>query len=78
MTYFYIICLYLKLKLRNDNNHIRNSFNNKLIKTYNKMKNILKSLDSIGREINTYKNDLMWYLMIVLMSVILILDFVLF
>jgi hypothetical protein len=30
MTYFYIICLYLKLKLRNANNCIRKSFDNKL------------------------------------------------
>ncbi len=31
MTYFYVICLYLKLKLRNVNNSIRKSFD-KIIK----------------------------------------------
>jgi hypothetical protein len=47
--------------------------------TNNRMKNILKLLNSIAREINTYNNDL-WseYLMFVLMSVILVLDLVLF
>jgi hypothetical protein len=46
--------------------------------TNNKLKNILKSLDSIAREINTC-NDL-WskYFMIVLITVILALDLVLF
>src|SRR5579871_4218097 len=67
MTYFYIICLYLKLKLRNVNNSIRKSFEKKYKMTNNRMKNILKLLNSIAREINTYNNDL-WskYLMIVL------------
>jgi hypothetical protein len=46
---------------------------------YNKMKNILKTLDFIISEINTYNNDL-WskYLMIVLMFVITALDLLLF
>jgi hypothetical protein len=75
MTYFYIICLYLKLKLRNANNSIRKSFETKLKVSYNKMNNILNSLDSIISEINAYNNDL-WskYLMIVLMLVITALD----
>jgi hypothetical protein len=79
MTYFYIICLYLKLKLRNANNSIRKSFEKKYKMTNNKMKNILNSFDSIISEINTYNNDL-WakYLMIVLVSVILVLDLSLF
>jgi hypothetical protein len=79
MTYFYIICLYLKLKLRNVNNSIRKSFEKKYKMTNNRMKNILNSLDSIISEINTYNNDL-WakYLMIVLVSVILVLDLSLF
>jgi hypothetical protein len=79
MTYFYIICLYLKLKLRNANNCITNSFETKRKMTYNKMKNILKSLDSIISEINIHNNDF-WskYLMIVLMLVIIVLDIVLF
>jgi hypothetical protein len=77
-TYFYIICLYLKLKLRNVNNSIRKGFEKKYKMTNHKMKNILISLDSIISEINTYNNDL-WskYLMIVLISVILALDFAL-
>jgi hypothetical protein len=79
MTYFYIICLYLKLKLRNANNSIRKSFEKKYKMTNHRMKNILKSLDSIISEINTYNKDL-WakYLMIVLVSVILVLDLSLF
>jgi hypothetical protein len=79
MTYFYIICLYLKLKLRNINYSIRKSFETKFKLTYNKMNNILKSLDSIISEINNYNNDL-WskYLMIVLMLVITALDITLF
>ncbi len=79
MTYFYIICLYLKLKLRNANNSIRKCFENKYKVTNHRMKNILISLNSIISEINIYNNDL-WskYLMIVLISVILVLDMVLF
>jgi hypothetical protein len=79
MTYFYIICLYLKLKLRNANNNIRKSFETKRKMTYNKIKNILKSLNSIALEINTYNNDL-WskYLMIFLMLIIIGLDLLLF
>jgi hypothetical protein len=77
-TYFYIICLYLKLKLRNVNNSIRKSFEKKYKMTNHKMKNILISLDSIISEINTYNNDF-WskYLIIVLISVIIALDFAL-
>jgi hypothetical protein len=79
MTYFYIICLYLKLKLRNANNSITKSFEKKYKTTNNRMKNILKLLNSIAREMNTYNNDLWFkYLMIVLISVILVLDLVLF
>jgi hypothetical protein len=79
MTYFYIICLYLKLKLRNVNNNIRKFFEKNYKMTNRRMKNILISLDSIISEINTYNNDL-WskHLMIVLISVILALDFALF
>jgi hypothetical protein len=79
MTYFYIICLYLKLKLRNANNSIRKSFETKRRMTYNKMKNILIPLNSIASEINTY-NDNFWskYLMIVLITVILVMDLALF
>jgi hypothetical protein len=79
MTYFYIICLYLKLKLRNANNCITKSFEKTYKMTNNRMKNILIPLNSIISEINTYNNDL-WskYLMIVLMFIILVLDLVLF
>jgi hypothetical protein len=79
MTYFYIICLYLKFKLRNANNSIRNSFERKCRITNHRMKNILKSLNSIISEINTYNNDL-WskYLMIVLMLIIIVFDILLF
>ncbi len=79
MTYFYIICLYLKLKLRNANNSIRKSFDKKYKMNNKRMKNILKSLDSIISEINAYNNDF-WskYLMIVLISVVLVLDLALF
>ncbi len=79
MTYFYIICLYLKLKLRNSNNIIKERFNKKYRMTNKKMKNILKTLNSIAREINTYNNDL-WskQLMIVLIFILIVLDFVLF
>jgi hypothetical protein len=75
MTYFYIICLYSKLKLRNANNGIRKSFEKKYKMTNHRMKNILISLDSIISQINTYNNDL-WskYLMIVLISVGLLSD----
>jgi hypothetical protein len=79
MTYFYIICLYLKLKLRNANNSIRKSFDRKYEMTYYRVKNILKSLNSIISEINIYNNDL-WskYLMIVLMLVIIVFDIIFF
>jgi hypothetical protein len=79
MTYFYIICLYLKLKLRNANNSITKSFEKKYKITNYQMKNILISLNSIVSEINTYNNDL-WsqYLMIVLMLVIVVFDILLF
>jgi hypothetical protein len=79
MTYFYIICLYLKLKLRNINNSITKSFDRKFKMTNNKMKNILKSLDPIISEINIHNNDF-WskYLMIVLMLVIIVFDIFLF
>ncbi len=79
MTYFYIICLYLKFKLRNANNSIIKSFEGKFKMTNYKMKNILKSLDSIFSEINIHNNDF-WskYLMIVLMLVIIAIDLVLF
>jgi hypothetical protein len=79
MTYFYIICLYLKLKLRNVNNSIEKSFDRKYKMTNYKIKNILKSLDSIISEINTHNNDF-WskYLMIVLMLVIINFDILLF
>ncbi len=73
MTYFYIICLYLKLKLRNANYSIKESFEKKFKMTNHRMKNILKTLDSIIFEINTYNNDF-WskYLMFVLMLVIIV------
>jgi hypothetical protein len=79
MTYLYIVSLYLKLKLRNANNSIRKSFEKKYKMSNHRMKNILKSLNSIALEINTYNNDL-WSksLMIVLLTVFLILDLVLF
>jgi hypothetical protein len=79
MTYFYIICLYLKLKLRNVNNSITKSFDRKFKMTNYKMKNILNSLDSIISEINIHNNDF-WskYLMIFLMLVIIVIDILLF
>jgi hypothetical protein len=79
MTYFYIICLYLKLKLRNANNSIRKSFEKKYKMTNNRIKNILKSLDSTISEISTYNNDL-WskYLMIFLLLLIVFIDLILF
>jgi hypothetical protein len=79
MTHFYIICLYLKLKLRNANNNITKSFYRKYKMNNRKMKKILKSLDSIISEINTYNNDF-WseYLMIVLMFGTIVFDFLLF
>ncbi len=79
MTYFYIICLYLKLKLRNANNSIRKSFEKKYKMNNHRMKNILKSLNSIISEINTYNNDF-WskYLMVVLIIITIALDLVLF
>jgi hypothetical protein len=79
MTYFYIICLYLKLKLRNANNSIRIGFKKKYKITNYKMKNILKSLDSIISEINIHNNDF-WskYLMIVVITVILVVDLIFF
>jgi hypothetical protein len=79
MTYFYIICLYLKLKLRNANNSIRKCFEKKYKMSNYRMKNISKSLNSIISEINTYNNDF-WskYLIIVLIIFIIALDLVLF
>jgi hypothetical protein len=79
MTYFYIICLYLKLKLRNANNSIRKGFEKTYEMTNHRMKNILKSLDSIIFEINIHNNDF-WskYLMIVLILVIIAFDIVFF
>jgi hypothetical protein len=79
MTYFYIICLYLKLKLRNANNSITKSFEKKYKMNYYRMKNILIPLNSIISEINTYNNDF-WsiYLMVILIIFIAALDLVLF
>jgi hypothetical protein len=79
MTYFYIIRLYLKLKLRNANNSIRKCFKKKYRTTNYRMKNILNSWKSIISEINTHNSDL-WskYLMIVLISDIIVLDLALF
>ncbi len=79
MTYFYIICLYLKLKLRNANNSITKRFEKKYKITNHRMKNILILLNSIILEIDTYNTDL-WskYLMIVLMLVIIVFDILLF
>jgi hypothetical protein len=79
MTYFYIICLYLKLKLRNANNSIRKGFEKKFKMNNHRMKNILKTLDSIVSEINTYNNDF-WskYLMFVLITVIIVIDLAFF
>jgi hypothetical protein len=79
MTYFYIICLYLKLKLRNANNSITKSFKKKYKMNNHRMKNILKSLNSTISEINTYNNDF-WskYLMVVLIIITIALDLVLF
>jgi hypothetical protein len=79
MTHFYIICLYLKLKLRNGNNRIRKCFEKKYRITNQRMNNILKVWNSIISEINTYNNDL-WskYLMFVLISDIIVLDLALF
>jgi hypothetical protein len=79
VTYFYIICLYLKLKLINANNSMRKVFEKKYKMNNYKMKNILKSLNSIISEINTYNNDF-WskYLMIVLIIVTIGLDLNLF
>jgi hypothetical protein len=79
MTYFYIICLYLKLKLRNANNSITKSFEKKYKMNNHRMKNILKSLNSIILEINTYNNDF-WskYLMVVLIIIVIALDLLLF
>jgi hypothetical protein len=79
MTYFYIICLYLKLKLRNANNSITKTFEKKYKMKNHRMKNILKSLNSIISEINTYNNDF-WskYLMVNLVMFIIALDLVLF
>jgi hypothetical protein len=79
MTHFYIICLYLKLKLRNANNSITKSFEKKYKLNNYRMKNILKSFNSIISEINTYNNDF-WskYLMVVLIMFVIALDLVLF
>jgi hypothetical protein len=41
MTYFYIICLYLKLKLRNANNSITKTFEKKYKMKNHRMKNIV-------------------------------------
>jgi hypothetical protein len=47
MTYLYIICLYLKLKLTNSNNSIEKNFEKKYKMSNHRMKNILISLNSI-------------------------------
>jgi hypothetical protein len=79
LIYFYIICLYLKLKLRNVNNCIRKSCDTKFKINNHKMKNILKLLNSINSEVNTYNNEF-WskYLMIFLVLIIIALDLLLF
>ncbi len=79
MTYFYIICFYLKLKLRNVKNSIRKISDKKYKMTNHRIKNILILMDSIICEINTYNNEF-WskYLMIVLTLVIIAFDLVLF
>ena len=61
------------------NNSIRKSFEKKFKMNNHRMKNILKSLNSIISEINTYNNDF-WskYLMIVLVIVTIGLDLNLF
>ncbi len=74
MTYFYIICLYLKSKLKNANNSIRKGFEKKFKMTNHRMKNILKTLNSIIFEINTYNGFWSKYLMIVGITVILVVD----
>ncbi len=69
----------MKLKLRNANNSISIGFEKKYKLSNRRMKNILKSLNSIISEMNTYNNDL-WskYLMFVLLTVILVVDFAFF
>jgi hypothetical protein len=54
-------------------------FNKKYRMTNSKIKNILESLNSIAREINTYNNDF-WskYLIIFLILILFVLDLVLF
>ncbi len=79
MTYFYIICHYFKLKLRNANNSIRKCFEKKYKMTNYKIKNILKSFDSIISEIITYNNDFQSKcLIIVLMLIIIVLNLIFF
>jgi len=79
MTYFYIICLYLKIKLKNSYNSIIKIFEGKYKMNNYKMMNILKSLNSIILEIDNYNNDF-WckYLIIALMSLIIVFDVLLF
>ncbi len=69
----------MKLKLRNANNSISIGFEKKYKLSNRRMKNILKSLNSIISEMNTYNNDF-WskYLMFVLITVILVVDLTFF
>jgi hypothetical protein len=79
LIYFYIICLYLKLKLRNANNCIIKICDRMFKINNHRMKNILELFNSINSEINTYNNEY-WseYLMIVLVLIITALDLLLF
>jgi len=79
MIYFYIICYYLKIKLRNANNYVRKIFGRKMKVNRLNIKNILHTINAIHREINEYNTDY-WsiYLMIVIMLIIIGMDIVLF
>jgi hypothetical protein len=61
MTYFYIICLYLKLKLRNANNSIRKCFEKKYKMTNYRMKNIVMIKSLYGRNLWSYPPYIIWY-----------------
>jgi hypothetical protein len=54
MTYFYIICYYLKIKLQNINTEIKNEVLNKSKLNNNIVKYFTNSLNSIYLEINEY------------------------
>jgi hypothetical protein len=55
--YFYIICVYLKIKIKSYNNYMLTLVNNKKENNSSKITSLIESLYSIYSEINSYNNN---------------------